>query len=172
MGDGSKCPSLFSEALRSELKEIIREVFREEMKNRGINAAEERLLDTKQVAKILGVSESYLEHNAHRLPFTRRLGPKLMRFSYLALLEFIDGKNSLDRLAYVISKLDTMKGSELRRARKTLGKTQRELAEALGLNKNTVARAERDEIPIQRTTELAVTYLLRMETNRKRGRKV
>ena len=69
-------------------------------------------------------------------------------------------------------KLDTMKGSDLRRARKALGKTQRELAEALGLNKNTVARAERDEIPIQRTTELAVTYLLLMETNKKRGRKV
>jgi transcriptional regulator with XRE-family HTH domain len=65
-----------------------------------------------------------------------------------------------------------MKGSELRGARKALGKTQRELAEALGLNKNTMARAERDEIPIQRTTELAVKYLLVMETNKKRGRKI
>jgi len=67
-------------------------------------------------------------------------------------------------------KLDTMEGSDLRRARKALGKTQRELAEALGLNKNTVARAERDEILIQRTTELAVAYLLLMETNKKRGK--
>jgi transcriptional regulator with XRE-family HTH domain len=55
---------------------------------------------------------------------------------------------------------------------RALGKTQRELAEALGLNKNTMARAERDEIPIQRTTELAVKYLLVMETNKKRGRKI
>jgi transcriptional regulator with XRE-family HTH domain len=53
-----------------------------------------------------------------------------------------------------------------------LGKTQREFAEALGLNKNTVARAERDEIPIQRTTELAVKYLLIMETNKNRGKKL
>ena len=93
MGDASKCPSLFSDALRSELKEIVREVFREEMKNRGgNNGVEERLLDTKEVAQILGVSESYLEHNAHRLPFTRRLGPKLLRFSYIAMLKFIDAK--------------------------------------------------------------------------------
>jgi transcriptional regulator with XRE-family HTH domain len=63
-----------------------------------------------------------------------------------------------------------MQGSDLRRARKALGKTQREFAEALGLNKNTVARAERDEIPIQRTTELAVKYLLVMET-KKKGKK-
>jgi transcriptional regulator with XRE-family HTH domain len=48
--------------------------------------------------------------------------------------------------------------------------TQRELAEALGLNKNTVARAERDEIPIPRTNELAVKYLLGVET-KKRGKK-
>jgi transcriptional regulator with XRE-family HTH domain len=40
--------------------------------------------------------------------------------------------------------------------------TQRELAEALDLNKNTVARAERDEIPIPRVTELAIRYLLVM----------
>lgn len=47
--------------------------------------------------------------------------------------------------------------------------TQRELGEALDLDKNTVARAERDEIPIHRTTELAVKYLLSMES--KNGRK-
>ena len=40
--------------------------------------------------------------------------------------------------------------------------TQRELAEALDLNKNTVARAERDEIPIPRINEFAVKYLLVM----------
>lgn len=51
-----------------------------------------------------------------------------------------------------------------------LNMTQRELAEALDLNKNTVARAERDEIPIPRVTELAVKYLLIMESN-KEGKK-
>jgi DNA-binding XRE family transcriptional regulator len=66
--------------------------------------------------------------------------------------------------------LDTMQGSDLRRARNALDMTQRELAEALDLNKNTVARAERDEIPIPRTTELAVKYLLLMET-KKKGKK-
>ena len=64
--------------------------------------------------------------------------------------------------------LDTMKGRELREARKALGMTQRELAEALGLNKNTVARAERDEIPIPRTTELATRYLSLMQTKKRR----
>ena len=63
-----------------------------------------------------------------------------------------------------------MKGQELRRLRQALKMTQRELGEALDLNKNTVARAERDEIPIPRVTELAVKYLLSMKT-KKGGRK-
>ena len=57
-----------------------------------------------------------------------------------------------------------MTGKELKRLRGALKMTQRELGEALDLNKNTVARAERDEIPIPRVTELAVKYLLIMET--------
>jgi transcriptional regulator with XRE-family HTH domain len=59
-----------------------------------------------------------------------------------------------------------MKGRELRRLRKSLNMTQKELGEALDLDKNTVARAERDEIPIPRTTELAVKYLLLVETKK------
>jgi len=48
--------------------------------------------------------------------------------------------------------------------------TQKELAEALGVHWNSVARMERDEFPIIRTTELAVKYLLIMES-KKGGKK-
>ncbi len=47
--------------------------------------------------------------------------------------------------------------------------TQKELGEALDLAKNTVARAEREEIPIQRTTELAIRFLLLVR--KRKGRK-
>jgi DNA-binding XRE family transcriptional regulator len=66
--------------------------------------------------------------------------------------------------------LDTMTGTELRQARSQLGMTQKELGEALGVHWNSVARMERDEFPIIRTTELAVKYLLVMESQ-KRGKK-
>jgi hypothetical protein len=48
--------------------------------------------------------------------------------------------------------------------------TQKEFGEALGVHRNSVARMERDEFPIIRTTELAVKYLLVMES-KKRGKK-
>lgn len=63
-----------------------------------------------------------------------------------------------------------MTGKELKRLRKALKMTRRELGEALDLNKNTVARAERDELPIPRVTELAVKYLIIMKT-KKGGKK-
>lgn len=46
--------------------------------------------------------------------------------------------------------------------------TQKELGEALGIHKNSVARMERGEFPIIRTTELAVKYLLLMESKTRR----
>ncbi len=67
--------------------------------------------------------------------------------------------------------MDTMTGRQLQRAREDLSMTQAELAEALELHKNTVARAERNELPILKTTELAVKYLLVMKSKKKRGRK-
>ena len=66
--------------------------------------------------------------------------------------------------------LDNMTGKKLRRARARLDMTQKELGEALGVHWNSVARMERDEFPVIRTTELAVKYLLVMQT-KKGGRK-
>lgn len=70
----------------------------------------------------------------------------------------------------MIYALDNMTGAELKRARAKLGMTQKELGEALGVHWNSVARMERDEFPVIRTTELAVKYLLIMKT-KKGGRK-
>jgi transcriptional regulator with XRE-family HTH domain len=48
----------------------------------------------------------------------------------------------------------------LKRARKQLGMTQRQLAEALGMQRVSIARMEIGLQPIMTTTELAVKYLV------------
>jgi len=60
----------------------------------------------------------------------------------------------------ILYKMDTVNGKELKRLRRALGMTQRELGEALELHSNTLARAERNEIPVPRTTLFAARYLL------------
>jgi DNA-binding XRE family transcriptional regulator len=64
-----------------------------------------------------------------------------------------------------------MTPAELKRARERLKLNQRELAEALGMQRNSVVRMENGMQPILRTTELSVRYLLVMSTKKKGGKK-
>lgn len=70
--------------------------------------------------------------------------------------------------AALVYKMDTMTGDELRALRASLRMTQKELGEALDLSKNTIARAERGELAIPRTTAMAARYLLQKTRARKR----
>jgi len=47
-----------------------------------------RWLDAREAAKILSVSEDWLYRNARKLRFTRKLGPKMVRFSYQGLIKW------------------------------------------------------------------------------------
>ena len=73
-----------------------------------------------------------------------------------------------DTLPTEVYNTDTMTGEEMRRARLRLKLTQKQLGEQLGVHKNSVARMERGEFPIIRTTELAVKYLLIMSKKLRR----
>lgn len=59
-----------------------------------------------------------------------------------------------------------MTGDELRRARLRLKMTQKELAQLLEVHSNTIARAERGELPVLKTTALAIEYLLVMKSKK------
>jgi predicted DNA-binding transcriptional regulator AlpA len=76
------------------LVDQIREVIREEIKGANANGAvaPERLLDPEEAAKMLSVSEDWLYHNSKKLPFTRKLGPRLLRFSYRGMLKWMESK--------------------------------------------------------------------------------
>ncbi len=63
-----------------------------------------------------------------------------------------------------------MSGAEVRRARERLKMTQAELAGALGIQRNSVARMEIGNRPVMRTTELAIKYLLLTMKKRRGGK--
>ena len=56
-------------------------------------------------------------------------------------------------------------------ARKTLGYTQKQMGEAIGIDPNTVARLERGEHNMTGTTKKAIELLLRVHELEKRGTK-
>jgi len=59
-----------------------------------------------------------------------------------------------------------MTGKEMQRARKKLGLSRRELGELLGLHWNSIARMERDELPVVKQTDLAMRYLVLVKSKK------
>ena len=64
--------------------EAIRQAVREEIQAAQQNGNREgdRLLDAEEASKILSVSPDWLYRHGSRLPFTRKLAPRVLRFSY------------------------------------------------------------------------------------------
>ena len=85
MNDTSKNPfEPFFDQFRQFLREEIRAL------NAGSNMQEEeRLLNAEEAAKILNVSSDWLYRNAKKLPFTRKLGPKMLRFSHQGIMKWL-----------------------------------------------------------------------------------
>jgi DNA-binding XRE family transcriptional regulator len=64
-----------------------------------------------------------------------------------------------------------MDKAELKKARERLALTQSELADAIGMQRNSIARMERGERPVLKHTELAVKYLLLTMSKKPRRKK-
>jgi len=83
----------------SGLKEILepwlREVLHQELEkviNNGQSG--DRLLTADQAAEILSTSPDWLYRHAGRLPFTRKLGPKMLRFSYQGIQKWLASRKT------------------------------------------------------------------------------
>lgn len=60
----------------------IRRIVKEEVHgSTDVGGTDERLLSVEDAAQILSVSPDWLYRRANKLPFTRKLGPKALRFS-------------------------------------------------------------------------------------------
>jgi excisionase family DNA binding protein len=72
-----------------QLRALIAEAVKDAMKAAGNG---DELLDPEEAAKLLKVSTEYLYHQHKKLPFARKLGPRLLRFSRQGLLKWIESK--------------------------------------------------------------------------------
>ena len=54
----------------------------------------DHLLDAEEAAKTLAVSPDWLYRHANKLPFTRKLAPKMLRFSYLGLQKWLASRKT------------------------------------------------------------------------------
>lgn len=54
---------------------------------------DDRLVEVDEAARILNVSEDWLYHNWKKLPFARKLGHKLLKFSVGGMNRWIAGRS-------------------------------------------------------------------------------
>jgi len=72
------------------LLDQIRAVVREEISKAGNGHSHaDKLLTPEETAKLLGMSVKWLYRNAPKLPFTRKLGRKTLRFSHLGIQKYL-----------------------------------------------------------------------------------
>ena len=82
-----KTSELLGEAIVNAIRLAVREEIREALSQGGFSF-DDRLL-AEEAFKVLQVSPDWLYHNSRKLPFTRRLVPKALRFSYRGIQTWI-----------------------------------------------------------------------------------
>ncbi len=75
------------EAVREEIQSLIRQDDHES----------DRLLTAEKAAQMLSVSPDWFYRKARKLPFSRKLGPKMLRFSHLGIEKWIATKKISSR---------------------------------------------------------------------------
>ena len=79
---------MLSEPLRAEIKELVLEAVQEAMSQNGHHYGD-KLLTAEKAAKILSVGEDWLYRHHKKLPFSRKLAPKVLRFSYQGIQKYL-----------------------------------------------------------------------------------
>lgn len=80
----------YTPTLEIALEGLLRRIIREEIATLKADVNEgDRLLDAPEAAKLLTVSEDWLYRHAKKLPFTRKLGPKMLRFSSIGIQKYL-----------------------------------------------------------------------------------
>ncbi len=75
--------------------EAIRQAVREEIQAANQNGNQgDHLLDVEETAKLLCVEEDWLYRHHKKLPFARKLGPKMLRFSYQGLQKYLSTRKN------------------------------------------------------------------------------
>jgi len=74
-----------------QLKALVREEVEKAMGQNGRQGGD-RLLGAKEASALLAMSEDWLYRNAHKLSFTRKLGRKVVRFSYQGIQKYLASK--------------------------------------------------------------------------------
>ncbi len=88
----SEAATPLENALEALLRRIIREEIRAAQSQNGHQG--DRLLDAEEASKVLSVSPDWLYRHGSRLPFTRKLAPRVLRFSFQGIQKYLSTRKN------------------------------------------------------------------------------
>ncbi len=94
MPETQKSSSFLADALLDTIRLAVREEVRAALKEGGFTF-DDRLINVNEAAALLHVPKDWIYRHASRLPFTRRLGGKALRFSYRELQRWLANRMDL-----------------------------------------------------------------------------
>jgi len=74
-----------------QLKALVREEIEKAAGQNGHQGGD-RLLNAKETSALLAMSEDWLYRNGHKLPFVRKMGPRMLRFSYQGIQKWLTSR--------------------------------------------------------------------------------
>ncbi len=83
--------------LENALEALLRRIVREEVQaaqSQNGHQEGDHLLDAEEASKVLSVSPDWLYRHGSRLPFTRKLAPRVLRFSYQGIQKYLATRKS------------------------------------------------------------------------------
>jgi predicted DNA-binding transcriptional regulator AlpA len=75
-----------------QLREIVRQEVERAVKSH--QPGDDRPLNVSEASQLIGMSEDWLYRNAKKLPFTRKMGPKTLRFSHKEIVKWLATRKS------------------------------------------------------------------------------
>ncbi len=79
---------ILGEALLGAIRQAVREEFQALIGQNGHQGGD-HLLDVENASKLLSVDETWLYRHHKKLPFTRKLAPRVLRFSYQGIQKYL-----------------------------------------------------------------------------------
>ena len=80
--------NILVDAFLETIRQAVREEFQALMGQNGHHEGD-KLLDAEEASKILSVSPDWLYRHGRQLPFTRKLAPRVLRFSAQGIQKYL-----------------------------------------------------------------------------------
>jgi predicted DNA-binding transcriptional regulator AlpA len=86
---------ILGESFLETIRQAVRDEIQDVLGGNNGQTGGDRLLTAEEASSLLSVSPDWLYRQAKKLPFTRKLGPKMLRFSQAGIMKWLETRRAI-----------------------------------------------------------------------------